>query len=78
MQDVFKVVVEEDLDPCAKNISVPTLLIWGENDLSTPISQAKVLQSLIKNSKLHIIPNTDHFSFIEKSQEVVELIEGFL
>src|SRR3989344_6376561 len=64
MREVFKAVVEEDLSIFAKNIQIPTLLIWGESDFATPINQAHLLHKFIKNSELKIIPKAGHFSFM--------------
>lgn len=78
MQNTFKAVVEEDLSDYARKIKSETLLIWGENDIATPLSQAKKLNKLISNSQLKIIAGSSHFVHIEKSEEVVKLIEEFI
>lgn len=41
-------------------ISVPTLLLYGQEDSLTPMEQAKTLNSAIAGSKLVIIPNASH------------------
>src|SRR3989344_407716 len=78
MKEVFKAVVEEDLSLLASKIAIPTLLIWGKKDMVTPLEDGEKLSKLIKNSKFEIIPLTGHFSFIDKPDEVVGLIDGFV
>lgn len=78
MREIFGSVVSEDLAPYADNINSETLLIWGEKDLVTPLSDGKFLKNRIKNSKLEILQNSGHFSFVEEPKKVAQLIEGFM
>jgi pimeloyl-ACP methyl ester carboxylesterase len=49
-----------DLSPQITSIEAPTLLLWGGSDPISPVSVGERLQSLLPNSKLHIIPGADH------------------
>ena len=49
--------IEFDKSLKAEVISVPTIIIWGKNDGITPVSDGKVLNQKITNSKLYIINN---------------------
>ncbi|GEM_PF-6928994 len=49
-----------DLQEEAKNIKVPTTLIWGENDYLNPLWQGKKLHQLIRNSKFIVLSGMDH------------------
>ncbi len=50
-----------DLLSQVKNLTMPVLLIVGENDESIPIKHQKILyKSLPKEKELHIIKNADH------------------
>ena len=62
MQQTFKNIVNEDLTPYLKQINTETLIIWGEQDLDTPLNDAKKINKLIKNSALIIYPNASHYS----------------
>lgn len=55
-KNVYKVSIQEDLE----KISVPTLLVWGEKDITIPVKDAKLMHEFIKNSELVIIPNATH------------------
>lgn len=55
-------------------ISVPTLIIWGENDKTTPLSDGLLMNSLIKNSKMKIIKDARHSPQFTHPNEVADLI----
>lgn len=70
--------VNTDLRHLLPNIQCPSLLIWGDKDTATPIEDAKIIASLIKDSGLCVIKDTGHFSFCEKPYEANAIIRSFL
>lgn len=80
MKEIMKLVLKDDQQKMAKNISVKTLLCWGTEDTYTPYSQAKKVEQLIKNSKLitfHGINHGLHLHSKEKlAQEIIKFIEN--
>ncbi|NCA93027.1 alpha/beta hydrolase, partial [bacterium] len=54
MKQTFKNIVNEDLLPLVKKITLPTLLIWGDKDKETPIYMAKLMHKNIIGSGLII------------------------
>ena len=70
--------VNTDIRNLLPNIKCPTLLIWGENDTATPLSDAKIIESLISDSGLCVIKGTGHFSFCEKPYEANAIINSFI
>ncbi|HEY9298017.1 MAG TPA: alpha/beta hydrolase [Phormidium sp.] len=52
--ETAKLVLERDIRPILPRINTPCLIIWGENDLLTPITMAQELARNIKGSKLVI------------------------
>lgn len=70
--------VNRDLRDIVGNITCPTLLIWGENDTATPLSDAKTLESLIPGSGLCVIEGTGHYSFCEKPYQVHAILRSFI
>ena len=63
-------------------ISVPTLIIWGERDRQIPARFAQRAGERIKNSKIEIIPNCGHAPHGECSEEfnarVLTFLEGLV
>lgn len=59
-------------------ISQPTCLIWGNNDIITPPFVAKEFNKLIPNSELHFIDKCGHAPMMEVPGEFNHILEGFL
>lgn len=70
--------VNTDLRDIVHNISCPTLLIWGENDTATPLSDAKILEKLIDDCGLCVIKGTGHYSFCERPFEAHAILRSFI
>lgn len=76
--DTFKKFVNDYVFEDAKNISIPTLVIWGENDSEIPLINAKKLRSTIKISTLRIVWKTGHSPNIEAPNKLSEIILEYL
>lgn len=61
-----------------KDISCPTLIIWGKEDKSLPVKMAEKFKKDIKDSMLNIIPNCGHNTQEEKPKKVNDLIRNFV
>jgi len=59
-------------------ITVKTLLLWGEQDTTTPLSQAKTLAQWLPNSLLTVIPNVGHQAFEEAPEAFNTALIAFL
>ncbi len=57
-----------------RQLTTPTLVVWGDQDSIVPIEAGKTLQSLIPDASLHIIPGCGHLPQQEKPLELVRLI----
>jgi pimeloyl-ACP methyl ester carboxylesterase len=66
LEKIFRRVVNYDQTEQLKKITIPTLLIWGENDNDAPLRLAHEINSLIKESELKIIENAGHNTFLDK------------
>jgi pimeloyl-ACP methyl ester carboxylesterase len=73
--------VPDDIDKMSKRydeIEIPTLIIWGKNDIVIRVKKAFKLHKDLKNSELVIIPNCGHIPHEEKPREVLKAIDRFL
>jgi pimeloyl-ACP methyl ester carboxylesterase len=61
-----------------QQISTPTLLIWGEDDLITPLSVAKEFESLLPNAKLVKLPQCGHAPMMEKPEAFNKVLQEYL
>ena len=57
--------VNEDLTHLFDKNKYDTLLIWGDKDEATPLSDGKLMEKLMPSAGLAVIPGTGHFSFAE-------------
>ncbi len=78
MRDTFVRVVNEDLLPYAGRIRVPTLLLWGERDESTPLWQGRLLERTIPDAGLVSFPDAGHYSYLDNLPDTVRIIDHFL
>lgn len=74
----FVKVVNQGLEYMLKNITARTLVVWGENDVSTPMYMAHKINKLINKSKLIIYENSGHFCYMENYGDFCALLLTFL
>ena len=70
-------VVNEDLSSYAKMIKCSTLLIWGDNDTEAPVSDAKELETIMKDAALIVLPNSSHYAYLENLGYVTRILNNF-
>lgn len=68
LRRTMSIIVNEDQRELLKNINVPTLLIWGENDTATPIRGCKNNGKTIKRCGNCIIPKQWTLFILRKSK----------
>ena len=78
LKETLKNIVNEDQRKILPNIKAPTLLIWGGLDRDTPISDAKIIESLIPDCGLVEYPYGTHFSYLENLNNVNIVLNKFL
>lgn len=78
MKETFRKVVNEDLTSYLEKIKTPTLIVWGEKDKMTPVSDAYVMHEKIAGSKLEILKGAGHSPHLECPQKLSEIITEFL
>ncbi len=73
----YRNIINDDISLMYKTIYIPTLIVWGKKDKSTPIEYGEFINSQIKDSKLELI-DAGHFPFLEKPNEVINLLIKFI
>lgn len=68
----------QDSTPLLREITVPTLVICGEEDVITPRAEAEILQHGIKGAELVMIPKAGHLPSMETPSAFNEALSGFL
>jgi len=67
-----------DSRPRLAEITVPTLLVWGEKDGITSRAHQEEILDAIPGSQLEVIPGTGHLPMIETSERVIPLLTAFV
>lgn len=78
MRETFKRIVAESLAAYMPQITVPTLLLWGEDDRIVPVSIARKMKQVISSSKLVTIAGARHGVPWTRADEFAHQVETFL
>jgi pimeloyl-ACP methyl ester carboxylesterase len=76
-KQTFRNLTRADQSAVLPNITIPTLILWGLNDTSTPISDGRIIHSLISGSQFFAFPG-NHFFYLDHPREVVQKITSFV
>jgi pimeloyl-ACP methyl ester carboxylesterase len=71
------VMAEADQRDLLPQITVPTLLIWGEQDVRSPLSVARQFERAIPDAQLVVIPRAGHVSNLERPEEFNDAVREF-
>lgn len=78
MKQSYKKIVNTDVRPYCQKIAVPTLLVYGQDDVVTPYrEEGKLFGEALKNATLVSMPGS-HFCFAEHPQIFHTLVDQFL
>lgn len=78
MRSTFVKVVNDDVTPILKDINVPTLLVFGQNDEATPVSKGKMMEKLMGDATLIIFENDDHYAYFHQGDRFNRVLEAYL
>ncbi len=79
LRETFIHIVQEHIQDDLPNITIPTLIIWGEDDSNeyTPPSDAHVFRKNIPSSELFLIKKARHYCFLDNSNEFFKCVLSF-
>ena len=78
MRKILVETVNLDISDDVKKIKCPTFIFWGTNDEAVPLSDAYLLESLIKDSGLVVYEGCTHYAYLEMLPNVIKVIKVFL
>lgn len=70
--------VNEDLTGLLSGVSAETLLIWGDADTATPLSDGQLMEKRMPNAGLAVIRGAGHFSFLDQPAVFERIISSYL
>lgn len=78
LRPTFVRVVNEDLTPLLSSIAAPTLLIWGDKDDSTPLSDGETMERLIPDAALIVFQGAGHYAYLDEPARFSVIATNFL
>ncbi len=75
---VLGVITRGDIFGQLDKISIPTLILVGDQDVACPLMRAERIHARIRGSKLVVIPGAGHTSTVEEPEAVNVALGGFL
>ena len=78
MRRTLSIVVNTDMTPLMPRVTVPVLLLWGERDTATPLSDGQQMARLMPNAALVPVANAGHFPFLDAPQVFYPVLDAFL
>ena len=76
MRQTFINVVNQDLLDHAKRVQVSTILIWGDKDEDTPLSNGKQLEEAIPDAALIIYEGAGHYAYLEFPDKTARIMDA--
>jgi pimeloyl-ACP methyl ester carboxylesterase len=73
----LSLIAEADQSDVLPQIAVPTLLIWGELDVRSPLSVARTFEESIPGAQLVVIPGCGHVSNLERPDRFNHAVRAF-
>lgn len=59
-------------------VSVPTLILWGDQDRLRPVAYATIFRERIRGSILHVYPQVGHFPMDEAADATAADVRAFM
>ncbi|MEU9731411.1 alpha/beta hydrolase [Streptomyces sp. NPDC048002] len=77
MRAQLLLMAETDQRDLLPTVSVPTLLLWGEQDVRSPLTVARQFQEAIPRAELVVIPEAGHVSNLERARDFNRAVRAF-
>ncbi len=74
MKQTFESIITDDVSDDAARVTCPTTLVWGDQDVDTPLWMGERLHALIPQSQLIVFDGASHFSYLEQSNRFIDVI----
>jgi len=61
-----------------RRVKAPTLIVWGKQDGLVPLAHGEAYRNAIRGAELKVIDRCGHTPQLERPEEFVSIVEGFL
>ena len=76
MRQTLVNVVNQDLLDCAKRVTVPTVLIWGDEDRDTPLCMGRMLEEAVADAALIVHPGAGHYAYLDFPDKTAGIMDA--
>lgn len=77
MKKCMVLAINEDLTNLLPKIKQEVLLIWGDKDTATPLSDAKLMEKSIPHNGLVVLEGAGHYSFLDRAAICRRVLESY-
>ena len=78
LESQLLLMADTDVSDVLPQIAVPTLLVWGELDVRSPLTVARQFERAIPGAELVVIPGCGHVSNLEAPGRFNEVVRDFV
>lgn len=77
MRTTFVKVVNHNVRPMLSKLTMPVLLVFGENDDATPLWMGKVMEKEIPDAGLAVFEGAGHYAYLEQLSRFLRVCDAF-
>ena len=78
MKHTLSLVVNEDLKFLMPSVTADVLLIWGENDDATPVSDGYTMEKLMQKAGLAVVKGAGHYPFLDQPKVFFGIMDAVM
>jgi pimeloyl-ACP methyl ester carboxylesterase len=67
-----------DSTPTLSTLTIPTLIVVGEEDVITPAKEARTMYAAVQGSRFEMLANAGHLSSVERPAAFNAVLSEFL
>jgi pimeloyl-ACP methyl ester carboxylesterase len=64
--------------PWLHRLPHPTLVLAGDDDPIVPLANGRILDRLIPDARLHVVPGGGHLFLLDRPAEIAAVVTNFL
>lgn len=76
-QAVLRKIVREDISHQLAQISLPSLVMWGKQDTTTPFEKGELFAELMANAQLVPFTQSGHYPFIDEPALFIDQVRAY-
>jgi pimeloyl-ACP methyl ester carboxylesterase len=71
-------IVRENISHQLAQIELPSLVLWGKQDYTTPLEKGELFAELMPNAELVVFEQSGHYPFIDETELFMSVLEKYI